>query len=306
MIYNDIRPTTIEKMYGQHLDPIREDIERNKVARSYLFYGPRGCGKTSTARIIANHLPSPKIIEVNVASDSTKKDAEKLISSLNSLPIGFKTKVIILDEIHKASPGFQNAILTPAESHPPGVYFIFCTTEISKVVDTLKSRCKKIEFKTLSKAEITEVLNDGRKACEVSTMLPDSIVALIYKKSTGSARDALTELELISYIDDEDEMLTRLKVTRSEDDPTVWALFNSLYAGKDRSVAIKKMNSLNRDNPEGVRRVLLTLCERKLIKGGLNEDAMQILYELIKIFNRKIFTDYIDLVECILDFYMEW
>ena len=292
-------------MYGKHLDPIREDIEHNNIARSYLFHGPRGTGKTSTARIIASVLPSVKIVEVNVASDSTKKDAEKLISNLDALPIGFKNKVIILDEIHKASSGFQNAILTPAESHPDGVYFIFCTTEVAKVVPTLKSRCKKIEFKPLSKSEIGVVLEDGRKACEVTTTLPNAVKALIYKKSEGCARDALTELELIAYISDESEMLSRLSVEKKDKDPTVWALFSSLYYENGRAKTIKAMNALSRDNPEGIRRVILSLCEKELRRSDLLEEDFIVLSKIVRIFNRKIFIDFIDLVDCCLEFYYD-
>lgn len=303
MIYNYIRPNKINKLYGKHLDPIREDIENNNIARTYLFYGPRGTGKTSTARILANHIDNPFVIEVNVAADSTKKDAEKLISGLSSLPIGFHSKLVILDEIHKASPGFQNAILSPAETHPKGVYFIFCTTEIDKVVTTIKSRCKKIPFNVLSKDEIRQVLSDGRKACSVTTELPDSVVALIYRKSEGCARDALTELELISYTDVEEEMLSRLNVVKTQAKPKVIKLFDCLYGDVGWKETMRCATTLKDENPEGVRRILLSIAKNELNNSYIEDEDVLFLYRIISTFNKKCYENNMDLVEACLEYY---
>lgn len=302
MIYNEIRPEKIEQLYGKHLDPLRTDIKNNKIKSAYLFHGLRGSGKSSSARLLKNYLPNCKLVGINASSESTKKDAEKLIAGVNSLGIGIENKIILVEEIHKASAGFQNAILTPLENPAPGVHWILCTTEVEKVIDTIRSRCKKIAFKPLSKAEIGKVLEDGRKTCSATSALSERVVTIIYKKCEGSARDALTELECISDTDDEAEQLEILQVIKPDNNPSILDVFYSMWNGKSRNNTIKLANKINQENPEGVRRVFLKLINNEINKCSSDEDAKDLLF-LLDIFNERVYNDFIDVVHGILKFY---
>jgi len=305
LIYNDLRPQRIEDLVGAHLQPLRVDIKNNDIKSAYLLYGKVGCGKSSSARMLQNYLPNCKVIEINASADSTKKDAEKLIEKANSLGIGVTNQLVIIEEVQKASVGFQNAILTPLENPRKGVHWVLCTTEISKVIDTIRSRCKKIEYKALTKSEFKQVIIKGREYCYEKTPLSDKVLNIMYQRSEGSPRNGLSLLEEISDVDDEQIILERLQVIKEEDSPKVSALFWSLFNYKGRKHSISTLNTLREEQPESIRRIILKIAENELLKcpdtlEG-DEDAL-VVHRIIKCFGAEIFTDYYQLVNAVLDF----
>ncbi len=302
MIYSQIRPSSIDYLYGKHLDPVREDIESGSIREAYLLHGDSGTGKTTTAYVLASQLEHCNIVEINAASDSTKKDAEKIIAKNLTVPLGYKNQVIILNEIHKASAGFFSALLDATEFPPKGIYFIATTTDISKIPADAFSRYKKIKFSPLSKGDIETVLDDGRMVCGVTDPLPSSVVDLIYKRCGGSARNALTDLELISNISEEKEMLDRLFIVREEESTKISDLFFAIYKSRPWGEIVKLLNGLNQGVPEGIRITFLNMATNLVLKPGISEDDMYMCYDIIRMCNSKeVWKDFKDLVEFCLE-----
>lgn len=157
---------------------------------SYLFHGPRGCGKTTTARILAREFDCFQQ-EVNVGNESGVSAAREILESLNSHPLMSKreNKAIILDEVHMASKGFQNALLKATEEPPPRIFFFLCTTEPKKVIAPLKSRTQIYQLELLTSDELMELAN--RTAEQIGLQVPSKALDNLISAAEGSPRELL-------------------------------------------------------------------------------------------------------------------
>ncbi len=178
-LYRKYRPQTIEEIVGQeHIKKaLINTIQTNRIAHAYLFTGPRGTGKTSTARIFAKSLncengPTVKpcgkcsncvdiqnsvpmdVIEIDAASNRKVEDAQNILERVMYAPVKSKYKIYIIDEVHMLSNTAFNALLKTLEEPPENVVFILATTEVHKVLDTIKSRCQRFDFRRITTAEI--------------------------------------------------------------------------------------------------------------------------------------------------------
>lgn len=264
------RPKTIGDLIGQ--DSVRETLElafnNNKLANAYLLTGPRGAGKTSTARIIAKsincknktHPAKPTlepcgrcsscvniansndidVIEIDAASHGHVEDARSLIEKASLAAINSDYKIYIIDEVHMLSNAAFNALLKLFEEPPRNVIFILATTEAHKVLPTITSRCQQFRFKPISVKDCEERLK------EISDLenLKISFEALsfIAEESEGAMRDALSILEQISvYNNDSKEIDKALaekilgKVSQNE----ILDLLNTIYTRSDSELLIK-------------------------------------------------------------------
>ncbi|MFB2922912.1 DNA polymerase III subunit gamma/tau [Aerosakkonema funiforme] len=222
------RPKTLSSLVGQ--EPIKtaltNAITSIKIAPAYLFTGPRGTGKTSTARILAKSLnclnsqtptatPCNKctsckaidagnsldVSEIDAASHNGVEDARELISSSNFAPAMSRYRVFVLDECHQLSSSAQNALLKCIEEPPSHVVFILCTTEAHKVLPTISSRCQTFNFKALSIEAIIGQLS--KVALQESIAITDEAAKLIARHSEGGLRDALQLLSQLSLMGEE-------------------------------------------------------------------------------------------------------
>ena len=203
------RPTKFQDVVGQdHVTTtLQNAVKNNKVAQSLLFCGPRGVGKTTCARILANEInnfdfTNPlessnnfNIYELDAASNNSVDDIRNLIEQVRYPPQSGKFKVYIIDEVHMLSNAAFNAFLKTLEEPPSYAIFILATTEKNKVIPTILSRCQIYDFNRIEIPEIKNKLSEILESEKIS--FEDEALHLIARKADGALRDALSTLDLI-------------------------------------------------------------------------------------------------------------
>jgi len=220
------RPQTFDDVVGQdHVTTtLRNAIQRNRIAHAYLFVGPRGTGKTSTARIIAKALncengPTPTpcgvcsnceqitqgrsldVLEIDGASNNGVEQVRELRENVRSAPASSRFKIYIIDEVHMLSTAAFNALLKTLEEPPEHVKFIFATTEVQKVLPTILSRCQRFDLRRIPANLIARHL-EYIAGCEKLALSPAAAEA-IAKGAEGGLRDAESMLDqLVAFCGD--------------------------------------------------------------------------------------------------------
>jgi DNA polymerase-3 subunit gamma/tau len=218
-LYRKYRPSTFAEVIGQEhvTTPLSNALESGKIHHAYLFSGPRGCGKTSSARIMARSLncekgptPSPcgecqsckdlvangpgsiDVIELDAATHGLVDDARELRDKAFFAPVNSRFKIYIIDEAHQLGPGAANALLKVVEEPPPHVLFIFATTEPDKLIATIRSRTHHYPFRLVPPGILAAHLE---KVCESEGIkVAKGVIPLVVRASGGSVRDALSIL----------------------------------------------------------------------------------------------------------------
>ena len=224
VLYRKYRPNDFENVVGQDytVSMLKNAINTGKHAHAYIFTGPRGTGKTSSAKIFAKALncehpvdgnpcnecasclafkDSPDIIEIDAASNNGVDEIRELINNVKLVPSGSKFKVYIIDEVHMLTASAFNALLLTLEEPPSHVVFILATTDIQDVPITILSRCQRFDFKPVNKSAIVGRL---KHVCtEESIKITDEALEEIALISAGGMRDALGMLDQLSSDDAE-------------------------------------------------------------------------------------------------------
>jgi len=218
-LYRKYRPSVFADVIGQeHVTvPLSNALTSGKTHHAYLFSGPRGCGKTSSARIMARSLnceqgPTPTpcgicqsckdlvangpgsldVIELDAATHGLVDDARDLRDKAFFAPVNSRYKIYIIDEAHQLGPGAANALLKVVEEPPPHVIFIFATTEPEKLISTIRSRTHHYPFRLVPPGILAEHLE---KICEEEgATVAKGVIPLVVRASGGSVRDALSVL----------------------------------------------------------------------------------------------------------------
>ncbi|MBA3245188.1 MAG: DNA polymerase III subunit gamma/tau [Actinobacteria bacterium] len=220
-LYRKYRPQDFDDVVGQEavVRTLRNAIELGQLRQAYLFAGPRGTGKTSMARILAKAVnceqgptatpdkvchacvaiangSSLDVIEMDAASQRGIDDIREIRERVVLQPAEGRYKVYILDEAHQLTDAAWNALLKLIEEPPPHLIFVFCTTEMSKVLPTVRSRCQTFVFARPRLAELVRVL---RRVCDAEGIeAPDAALALIARGARGSFRDAESTLDQLA------------------------------------------------------------------------------------------------------------
>ncbi len=259
-LYRKYRPQTFKDLIGQEniVKALSNAINLNKISHAYLLCGPRGTGKTTTARIIAKSLncakgptlepcgecPSCKditnstpidVIEIDAASNRKVEDARNILEKIQFVPVNGRFKIYIIDEVHMLTTEAFNTLLKTLEEPPENVIFILATTEPHKVLDTIISRCQRFDFRRITTEDIVARL---QYICEQENIsITQDALYTIARSSAGGMRDSLALLDQISVLDadkeissdDVNEMLGRLSFE------TLFDLSNSILESQTQN-----------------------------------------------------------------------
>ena len=224
VLYRKYRPDDFENIVGQEytVSMLKNAISNNKHAHAYIFTGPRGTGKTSSAKIFAKALncenpvagspcnqcasclsfkENPDVIEIDAASNNGVDEIRELINNVKLVPSNSKYKIYIIDEVHMLTTSAFNALLLTLEEPPAHVVFILATTDIQNVPITILSRCQRFDFKPVNK---TAIIHRLKYVCEQENIkITDEALEEIAIISAGGLRDALGMLDQLSSSDEE-------------------------------------------------------------------------------------------------------
>ena len=236
-LYRKYRPQTIEQIVGQeHIKKaLSNAIQIDRISHAYLFTGPRGTGKTSTARIFAKSLNCEKgptvspcnecencknitnsipidVVEIDAASNRSVNDADEIIQKVALAPVHSRYKIYIIDEVHMLTPQAFNALLKTLEEPPENVIFILATTEVHKVLDTIKSRCQRFDFKRITTDDISKHLRyiSDKEGINIT----DDALIYIAQNSAGGMRDSIALLDQLSVLNSKDQAISVEDINR--------------------------------------------------------------------------------------------
>lgn len=293
VFYRKYRPSNFDELVGQ--DSIREilvnSIKTGRIAHAYIFTGPRGTGKTSTAKIFAktlncispvdgvscnncetcvNYTESADIIEIDAASNNGVEEIRTLRDSVKIAPYSSKYKVYIIDEVHMLSNSAWNAFLKTLEEPPSHVIFILATTEINKIPETVMSRCQRFDF---SKIPSNKMKNHLLNICKLENVnIEDDALDEIIKLSNGCLRDALSYLDKVSKFGD--------KITIS--------LVQDNFGSISVSTLDNLYNSIKDNNRENISSIIDSVANLGLTP--LNFIGEFVDYLLNKLLSNKIYS----------------
>ena len=306
-LYRKYRPQKIEQIVGQeHIKKaLANSIQMDRISHAYLFTGPRGTGKTSTARIFAKSLNcvngptiSPcnecencknitnsipiDVIEIDAASNRSVNDADEIIQKVALQPVQSRYKIYIIDEVHMLTNQAFNALLKTLEEPPKNVIFILATTEVHKVLDTIKSRCQRFDFKRITTDDIVKHLRYIADSEGIN--ITDDALLYIAQNSAGGMRDSIALLDQLSVlnssdsaisVDDINSLLGRLSFV------SLTSLFSAITSSNQND-ALKILNDIyNQGNePSQILSNLLEYFRNALILKTVGDKVSSMVVQL--------------------------
>jgi DNA polymerase III subunit gamma/tau len=309
-LYRKYRPQTFKEVVGQEhvVTTLRNALKLDRVSHAYLFTGPRGVGKTSVARILAKAVncldesisaydkPCGKcinckaieqghfidLIEIDAASNRSVEDIRELREKINFSPSVGKKKVYIIDEVHMLTREAFNALLKTLEEPPSHSIFIFATTEIHKVPETIISRCQKFDFRFGDK----EMIKENLKAIAASEKVEveDELLELVFRSSGGSFRDAQSIFDqLVGHLKEKNFSISQAReILNLTHQGEVDNFLEFLHSKKINET----LNFLNKLSEKGtnfeqfLNNVISRLREQAIEQVGRGESASETIFKL--------------------------
>lgn len=304
--YRKYRPQTLDDLVGQQSvkTALKSELVKDKLAHAYLFCGPRGTGKTSTARILAKIVncesqekqesPCNKcsscisitdgsnldVVEMDAASNRGIEDIRVLRENIKLSPTSSKKKVYIIDEVHMLSNDAFNALLKTLEEPPSHVLFILATTEVSKIPSTILSRVTRLDFKQASIEDLVEALSRIVKAENIK--IDSGALLVLAKKAQGSFRDGIKFLDLMSGFENINQKTVEEILCTGFFENTL-SILESI-GGKKAGEGLKKISELQTGvNAKELSLGILDMLRQLIfIKHGLGQQLVKVEMEAEK------------------------
>ena len=324
-LYRKYRPKTFELVYGQDVivKTLKNVIKNDKLSHAYLFTGPRGTGKTSSAKLFAkainclnnkdgdacnecencksfNNNSNPDIIEIDAASNNGVDEIREIKNKVSLVPSMSKYKVYIIDEVHMLSIGAFNALLKTLEEPPEYIIFILATTEPQKIPATIISRCQRFDFKSISHDKMKQCLENIISKENIS--IDDGAIEEIINNSKGGMRDAIGLLDQASAFcnnnitaNDIEELSGNISIKQIR-------IFLSNIMQKEYNVIFDSISNYSSNGKDFVlicEKIINYIREGILYKKKINTD--KILDEDKNIFDKLSDTDLYDLIDYLSD-----
>jgi DNA polymerase-3 subunit gamma/tau len=281
-LYRKYRSADFDEVVGQQhvVKTLTNAIKSGKHSHAYLLTGPRGVGKTTIARIIAKQLNGLKkedsldsyldIIEIDGASNRGIDEIRSLREKVQVSPAKLDYKVYIIDEVHMLTKEAFNALLKTLEEPPSHVVFIFATTEVHKLPDTIISRTQRFDFKSIPQSDMVSHLRFIADSEKIK--IDDEALASIAQISKGGFRDAISLLDQLSSIGEEINIRTVSDFTGLQDNEMIKSIFDSLSSG-DFNKALQTLRSLFTDGADAsqLAQQMLDYIQLKLAEDGSDQ-----------------------------------
>lgn len=312
-LYRKYRPKTFEDIVGQKhiVSVLKNAVEKKQVSHAYLFYGPRGTGKTSIAKIFANVIneneiyqkDSVDILEIDAASNNGVDEIRDIKEAIKFLPNKGKYKVYIIDEVHMLTTAAFNALLKTLEEPPAHVIFILATTEIHKIPATILSRCQRFEFKNLTTEQLEQQLS--YIAEKEGIKIERQAIAKIANLARGGLRDAISILDQVSnYSLDFISLKDILDITSSLSEDDIIEFYRLILEkkvseallmyhefttkAKDTKLLLADLINVTRDSIiyKNLKSSEYSTYNISIIKDKLESTSFDTLYEIINILSQ--------------------
>lgn len=272
------RPINLKELVGQEsIIKSLNHLRDTGFPNAFLFHGPSGVGKTTVARIISNWLgcKGSDLLEIDGATNSGVDDVRKIANKSNYTSLNSDNQIVIIDECHRLSGNAWDALLKPIEDTPDNFYWIFCTTNLTKVPKTIKTRCMVYEFAEVSTKDIVSLLL--RVVEEEDLDFDEDDLELIASNSDGSPRKSLKLLSQCKSASNTKELKIMLKTAEGSAEIIDFCRF--LIFGKPTlKETLNFIRKFKEDiSPESVRQVLLSYCTSCLLGNKEFKDPEKVL-----------------------------